>query len=56
MYQNLYDLINQYIFNNAVVAESYQDLVCTLLATIGNVALVALPFILVYWLARRMWG
>lgn len=52
MYQNLYDLINQYIFNGAVVAESYTDLVCTLAATIGCGALVALPFVMVYWLCK----
>lgn len=52
MYQNLYDLINTYIFNGAVVPMEYTDLVCTLAATVGSLALVAVPFVVVYWLAK----
>lgn len=47
IYQGLYDLVNQYIFNNAVVADSYQELVCIAVATCGSIFVMALPFILV---------
>lgn len=47
MFQTLYDLIATYIFDGAVEIGSYPDLVCVLVATIGNLALVALPFALV---------
>ena len=48
IYQSLYDLLNQYVFNNSVVVGSYQELVLTLVSTLGWVLCVALPFIAVY--------
>lgn len=52
MFQNLYDLINQYVFSGAVQADSYVDLVCTLVSTIGVFALVAIPFVVVFKLVN----
>ena len=52
-YQGLYDLINTYIFGGTVVAGSYQDLVCILVATIGCLFFVAMPFMAVFWLVSR---
>lgn len=48
MYQSLYNLISTYIFEGAVELGSHADLVCTLVATFGNIALIALPFVIVY--------
>lgn len=48
MFQQLYDLINQYVFSGAIVPDSYTDLVCTIASTIGVFALVAIPFYIVY--------
>ena len=47
IYQSLYDLVNQYIFNNSVVTGSYHELVCIAVATCGSIFVMALPFILV---------
>lgn len=54
MYQNLYELLNTYIFNGSVVATEYTDLVCTLIASIGSIFLVALPFCVV-WRIIKVW-
>lgn len=54
MFQNLYDLINQYVFSGAVQADSYSDLVCTLASTIGVFALVAIPFFVVFKLVNML--
>lgn len=48
IYQSLYDLLNQYVFNDSVVVGSYQELVLTLVCTFGWVLCVSLPFIAVY--------
>ena len=47
IYQSLYSIINEYIFSGAIVAESVQDLACTLVALIGSVFVIALPFYVV---------
>lgn len=46
MYLEIYNLIESYIYGG-VIAGSYQELVCTMVATAGCLFLVALPFILV---------
>lgn len=48
IYQSLYDLVNQYIYGNAVEAGTYMELVCIIVATAGCLFVMALPFILVY--------
>lgn len=54
VYQTLYDLVNQYIFNNTVVVNTYQELVCVLVATCGALFVMALPFMLVYKVVRML--
>lgn len=50
LFQTCYDLLNQYIFGGIVVVGNgtYQDLVLTLLATIGVIFCISIPFIVVY--------
>lgn len=48
IYNNLYNLINTYIFNNAVVGGEFTELVCVLLSAIGCVFVFAIPFLLVW--------
>lgn len=55
IYQGLYDLINQYVFNNTIVVGTHQDLVCIMLSTIGWVFLTLLPFLIV-WRFIKMIG
>lgn len=47
IYQSLYDLINQYVFNNTLVENSVQDLATTLISLGGCIFLIAIPFIVV---------
>lgn len=47
MYQSLFDLIHTYVYGS-VELTSDMSLVCTLIATIGSLFFVALPFIVVY--------
>lgn len=56
IYQSLFDLVNQYIFNNSVVIGSHQELVCTVVATAGAVFLIALPFAIVWKVIRQITG
>lgn len=50
IYVGLYDLVATYIFGEVAVG-TYPELVCTLVATLGSIALIALPFVMVYWIA-----
>lgn len=54
IYQSLYDLLNEFVFGNAIVAGSHQDLVATLISTCGVVFLVSLPFLLVWKVIRML--
>ena len=54
IYQSFYDLLNTYVYGGSVVVESYQDLVCIILATIGCIFLVSIPFVIV-WRFIRLW-
>ena len=56
IYQNLFDLINTYIYGNSVVAGSYQELVCILVATCACIFVFALPFLVVYFVIKKLWG
>lgn len=47
MYQSLFDLIHTHIYGS-VELTSDMNLVCTLIATIGCIFVVALPFLVVY--------
>lgn len=47
MYQSLFDLIHTHIYGG-VELTSDMNLVCTLIATIGCLAFIAIPFFVVY--------
>lgn len=51
MYQSLFDLIHTHIYGG-VELTSDMNLVCTLIATIGCLFVVAIPFLIVYWVLR----
>lgn len=48
MYQTLFDLINQYCYDGVAVAGSIHYDVATLIATLGVVIIVAVPFFIVF--------
>lgn len=50
IYNGLYDLVATYIFGS-VETGTHQELVCVLVATFGAICLIALPFVMVYWIA-----
>lgn len=52
MYLQLYSLIMEHIFAGAEIT-AHVELVCTLIATLGCLALVALPFVMVYWFFNK---
>lgn len=47
MYESLFDLIHTHIYGGCVLT-SDMNLVCTLIATIGCLFVVAIPFLVVY--------
>lgn len=56
MYQNLYNLLNTYIFGGQVVSGSYEELVCILVSTIGVLVLIGLPFLVVFKILKLVLG
>lgn len=56
IYENIYQLVNTYIFNGSIVTGSYQDLVTIILSTIACVYLVAFPFLVVRKLLNIIGG
>jgi hypothetical protein len=56
IYENIYTLVNTYVFGGSIVAGSYQDLVAILVATIACLYLVALPFLIVRKLLNIIGG
>lgn len=54
IYQNLYTLLEQYIYGGTMTADA--TLICTLMATIGSVFVVALPFALVWKIIKMIMG
>lgn len=56
IYQTLYDIINQYVFNNSIVVNSVQDLATTLISLAGTIFVIAIPFILVWRVIKMLGG
>lgn len=54
IYQSLYDLINTYVYGNSIVVGSVADLVATLISTLGCIYLISLPFMLVYFVIKKI--
>lgn len=53
IYQNLYDLIVQYVYNNATL-DQFQELVTTFYATTLTFLMISLPFIVIFWVVRMV--
>lgn len=56
IYQTLYDLVNQYVFNNEIVANSPQELATTLFCLGATLFLLSMPFIIVFYVMRFLIG
>lgn len=56
IYQELYNLLIQYIYGNPSVLTEHMDLTATILATCGAVFVVALPFLVVWRVIRLIMG
>lgn len=56
IYNNLYSLIEQYVFGNAIVTGSNQELIATLVATFGTLFVIAIPFALVWKVIKLIVG
>lgn len=56
IYQTLYDIINQYVFNNSIVVNSVQDLATTLISLTATIFVIAIPFILVWRVIKMLGG
>ncbi len=52
IYQQFYDLLNNYIFGSTVVPNTYEDLICIIISTVACLLLVALPFVIVWRVIR----
>lgn len=48
MYQTLYDLINNLVYNGTAIAGTIQGDVATLVATFGVVMMIIIPFRIIY--------
>lgn len=48
IYENCYNLINQYIYGNSIVAGSWEEMTAVVLSTIGVIFLFSIPYIIVY--------
>lgn len=49
MYYEIYNVLVETLYG-AVELSTYQEQVAVLLATIGSIAVVALPFLMSYWI------
>lgn len=54
IYSSCYNLINTWIFGDEIVPGSFHDLVCIQLSTISVLLFFSIPFIVVFWLIRRV--
>lgn len=55
IYQNLYDIIHSGIFGGAELTAN-ADLVVTCIATAGCIALISIPFVIVYKVITMIMG
>ncbi len=54
MYYTLFALLHKFIYGEGAVLTQDMNLVLTLMATIGSVFVAALPFLIVFWIIRRL--
>lgn len=55
IYQSLYDLIAQYVYGG-VELTMHMDLICVLVATLGSLLVIAMPFVIVYFVIKFITG
>lgn len=56
MYQQLYSILASFAYGADAVLTNYQDLCVTIFATICVYFLLALPFLVCFWIIRWVWG
>lgn len=56
VYTSLYELIETYVFGNAAAVGSNAELVCMLVATIGSLFVIAVPFMVVWKVIKMIMG
>ena len=55
-YSSAYHLINEYMFANTVVEGSYEDLMVSVLSFIMVLFAVAIPFVFIAWLIKKVFS
>ena len=53
MYQSIFDLVHTHVYSGVELTPD-MNLVCTLVSTIGCIAYIAIPFVVVYGLIRLL--
>lgn len=56
IYENIYQVIETYIYGGDVSGSSEMQLVCILISTIGCIFVVALPFLVVWKVIKMIAG
>lgn len=56
IYYQLYALLSAYIYGADAVLTGEQVLTLTQVSTIGALVIVALPFVVVFWIIRKVFG
>lgn len=55
IYQNLFEIIETYIYGGVELTAD-MNLIATLIATIGSVFIIAIPFIIVFFIIKFITG
>lgn len=56
IYDNIYNLLNQYVFGGNIIPSTVQDSSCSLIATALCIFVVAIPFVLVWRVIKMLAG
>lgn len=56
IYDELYNIIVQYVYGNPDTLDSFQTLVATEVATVGSLFMVALPLICIFWVTHYVFS
>ena len=56
IYYQLYALLSAYIYGSDAVLTGEQVLTLTQISTLGSVLIVSAPFIVVFWIVRKVFG
>ena len=52
IYNELFNIIREFVYGNPESLDSFQTLVATEMATIGSSVVVGLPLIAIFWLVK----